>query len=265
MRTRRTWIVGAVDLPDYLSNGCVHKPKPRPTGWRLAVVRSRADWGRADWGQTRYLCYPFGQPLDSRQARLSVSGPGIVPGVPGQVPGSVAGGPRARRAALHRRAGGARRAPGLCPFSYRAALPGLGGLLQASVRRSRAGAGLPRALYPPHRDQPRAAPRSRRRHGAFPLPRLRPGQSGEGDASWGRGVPSAASCSTYSPPASCVSAITDCWRTDAAPSAWTGAGRLSASQRRNRGNRSRRRKPCCASPASISSAAPTAQKGGSRG
>ena len=44
-----------------------------------------------------------------------------------------------------------------------------------------------------------------------------------------------------------------------------GCRALSASQRRNRGNRSRRRKPCCASPASISSAAPTAQKGGSAG
>ena len=141
------------------------------------------------------------QPLDSRQARLPVSGPGIVPGGPRQVPRDPAAGPRARRAVLCRRAGGARPASGLCPFSHRAALPGWS-------------TPSPRSAVPS-----RCWPTS----GAIPTASL----SATSGCSISTTAPCAsvtattpgAICCTWSHLASCVSAMSGSWPTAAAPGA----------------------------------------------
>ena len=82
----------------------------------------------------------------------------------------------------------ARRAFGLPGVPRQAPGQGLGGLRQTPLRRSRAGARLPRALHPSDRHRQRAPPGLRERLSPLPLPGLCPWEQDQGDAPPGGGV-----------------------------------------------------------------------------
>ena len=93
---------------------------------------------------------------------LSAAGAGAVAAVPGQDAGDAEGGARRRPAAVLRPARRSRR-QGCVQSLPRAALRHqLARLCQAAVRRTRAGAGLSRALHPPRRHLQQPADQSRR-------------------------------------------------------------------------------------------------------
>ena len=118
---------------------------------------------------------------------------------------------------------------GRLPAAPGAGAPGrVGGLRQAAVRRSGAGAGLRRALHAPRRHLQQPPARHRGRQGAFPLEGLSPGQPPEDDDARRRRVHPPLPAARPARAASSASATTACSATAIAGRNWPAAAPCSA-------------------------------------
>ena len=101
------------------------------------------------WHRARRRTVAGRRALGRLPARFLPAGTGAVAAVPAALPRGTGEAASRRPVAVLRRARRPGRCQGLRPVAGAAARQRVGGLCQASVRRSRGGAGLPVALYPP--------------------------------------------------------------------------------------------------------------------
>jgi hypothetical protein len=127
---------------------------PKWLGGEIGITMALHTWGQNLAQHLHVHCVVSGgalapdERLDPRQVRVPLPGAGTLRGVSGEISRGAATGVRGTKDRLRRGDHRARSAFRLPRVPRQAPSQGLGGLRQAALRRSRAGARLPRALYP---------------------------------------------------------------------------------------------------------------------